>query len=101
MEEFLHAGKSYLFYARDSNSEADEGESNHTDELHGDQRLTSDEGQDRELKIDQWFVKFLGILGCGWDWIGLMGDFTGVFIPSLDPRHCSRYSYDSNSGCSS
>lgn len=48
----MHAGNSYLFYARDSNSEADEGESNHTDELHGDQRLTSAEGQDRELKID-------------------------------------------------
>lgn len=52
MEESLHARKSYLFHARHSNSEADEGESNHTDELHGDQRLTSAEGQDRELKID-------------------------------------------------
>lgn len=56
----MHAGNSYLFYARDSNSETDEGESNHTDELHGDQRLTSAEGQDRELKKLMVCKSFLG-----------------------------------------
>lgn len=52
MEESSHVGKTYLFDARHSNGEADEGERNHTDELHGDQRLTQAEGQDRELKMD-------------------------------------------------
>ena len=40
MVESLHAGKTYLFHAGHGSSEADEGEGNHTDELHGYQRLT-------------------------------------------------------------